>query len=132
MKVGFGYGSQKFRLSKEGKFKWYHKDAKNIKRGITYRHMLNYYWTTSVDTKEIYSILEKDKTTITHWLVEHKILHKENKLEFKPLDQVYLDELVDQRLGYWTVKLSKSKTIMTPKEYKDFIKKLEEEYKKKK
>ena len=132
MKLQVGYGSQIFRLSQKGFFCWFHTDAKNIKKGLVYRHMLSHYWTSSVDDREIYTIEEKDRHTSTHWLVKHKVLNKEAKLEFIPLQQVYLDELKDKQNGYWTIKLSEYTTVWGPREIDDFHKKIEENKKKKK
>lgn len=130
MKLSADFRANKYRLSQEGEFRWYHKDAKKIKQDSTYRHMLGTFWTPSVDTYEIYSILEKDKRTITYWLIEHKILTQAGKLEFIPLQQVYLDKKVDSRLGLWSVKLSKSVQIIDKKDLDELYKKIE--FKKKK
>ena len=114
----------------EGYFRWYHKDAKKIKQGITYRHMLVTSWTSNVDRLIIYSILGKDKRTITYWLIELKILTQDGKLEFIPLQQVYLDKEVDSRLGLWSVKLTKSVQIINKKDLDELSKKIELEQKK--
>ena len=131
MELKVGYGGP-FKLSEEGMFKWYHKDAKKIKRGLVYRHMLSHFWTTDVDTEEIYTIDVKDRMSSTHWLVKHKILDKQRKLEFIPIQQVYLDKLVDKQKGYWTIKLLKSKQILGKKDLDKIYERIESEKKNKK
>jgi hypothetical protein len=96
--------ANKLRLSIKGYFRWYHKDAKKIKQGITYRHMLSHFWTPDVDPYEIYSISEKDKTTQTYWLVEHKVLNLDGKLEFIPMYEVELDKQATDFPEFWSVK----------------------------
>ncbi len=132
MKLELGYGSQIFRLSQEGFFCWFHTDAKNIKKGLVYRHMLSHKWTSSVDDREIYTIEEKDRHTSTHWLVKHKVLNQFSKLEFRPVQQVFLLKEVDDKYGYWTIKQPEQRTIFSPKAIDEFYKKIEENKKKKK
>lgn len=109
MKITFNQKANKFRLLPTA-FKWYKQDAKKIKKLSSWIGKV-YVYSRDIDRYEIYNVEEKDRSTITSWLIEHKILNGTGKVgsgvnivEFIPLYQVDLVKQDKTNPEYWIVK----------------------------